>query len=114
MLDLKRITEIIHQATTATMIPPNNLKQEVSSAIRQILGMQLSLNLVSRPSSHNLTNRAATTLQWGEFYFEIASRFRSNPKVLFGIMNEPHDMPTSLVLKNNQVWCCCPHVLPVN
>ncbi|KAF7303586.1 Endoglucanase 1 [Mycena indigotica] len=45
---------------------------------------------------------AATTLQFGEFWFELARRFASNPRVIFGINNEPHDMPTQLILANNQ------------
>ncbi|PPR05071.1 hypothetical protein CVT24_010258 [Panaeolus cyanescens] len=45
---------------------------------------------------------AATTQQFQDFWHEIARRFVNNPKVVFGINNEPHDMPTDLVLKNNQ------------
>ncbi|KAF9479868.1 endoglucanase 1 [Pholiota conissans] len=45
---------------------------------------------------------AATTKQFGEFWHELARRFALNPKVVFGINNEPHDMPTDLILKNNQ------------
>jgi endoglucanase len=45
---------------------------------------------------------AATTAQFGAFWAELAFRFKTNPKVVFGINNEPHDMPTDLLLKNNQ------------
>ena len=45
---------------------------------------------------------AATTKQFKEFWHEMACRYVDNEKVIFGIMNEPHDMPTSLVLKNDQ------------
>lgn len=45
---------------------------------------------------------AATTAQFEEFWHEIAHRFVTNPKVVFGINNEPHDMPTQLILQNNQ------------
>ncbi|THH04003.1 hypothetical protein EW145_g5838 [Phellinidium pouzarii] len=45
---------------------------------------------------------AATTAQFGEFWAELAGRFVNNPKVVFGINNEPHDMPTELILENNQ------------
>ncbi|KAK7052582.1 endoglucanase 1 [Favolaschia claudopus] len=45
---------------------------------------------------------AATTKQFEDFWHELASRFVLNPKVVFGINNEPHDMPTELLLKNNQ------------
>ncbi len=45
---------------------------------------------------------AATSAQFGEFWGELAGRFKDNPKVIFGLMNEPHDMPTSLVLEDNQ------------
>ncbi|KAH7303555.1 endoglucanase 1 [Stachybotrys elegans] len=46
--------------------------------------------------------RAATTEQFAEFWGELASRFKDNERVAFGIMNEPHDMPTQLVFDNNQ------------
>ncbi|KAG8711114.1 hypothetical protein FRC09_020766, partial [Ceratobasidium sp. 395] len=46
--------------------------------------------------------KAATTAQFGAFWKELARRFVNNPKVIFGLMNEPHDMSTALVLKNNQ------------
>ncbi|KAJ7202139.1 endoglucanase 1 [Mycena pura] len=45
---------------------------------------------------------AATTRQFEEFWNELARRFVHNPRVVFGINNEPHDMPTQLVLENNQ------------
>lgn len=45
---------------------------------------------------------AATTAQFAEFWGELASRFKDNEKVIFGLMNEPHDMTTQLVLDNNQ------------
>jgi endoglucanase len=46
--------------------------------------------------------KAATTAQFGEFWQELAGRYKNNSKVIFGIMNEPHDMPTSLVLEDDQ------------
>lgn len=45
---------------------------------------------------------AATTAQFQAFWKELAGRYKHNDNVIFGIMNEPHDMPTSLVLKNDQ------------
>jgi endoglucanase len=45
---------------------------------------------------------AATTAQFGAFWGELARRFKSNERVLFGLMNEPHDMPSSLLLDNLQ------------
>jgi endoglucanase len=69
-------------------------------------------------------SKAATTAQFGAFWGELARRFVDNPKVIFGLMNEvcipfwtsdwrvrremianieqPHDIPTSLVLANDQ------------
>jgi endoglucanase len=46
--------------------------------------------------------KAATTKNIADFWAELSRRFIINTNVIFGIMNEPHDMPTSLVLKNNQ------------
>ncbi|RJE26158.1 hypothetical protein PHISCL_01508 [Aspergillus sclerotialis] len=45
---------------------------------------------------------AATTEQFAGFWRELASRFRYNPNVLFGINNEPHNMTTELILHNDQ------------
>ncbi|CAE6531591.1 unnamed protein product [Rhizoctonia solani] len=47
-------------------------------------------------------SKAATTAQFQTFWQEVSGRFKENEKVIFGIMNEPHDMPTSLVLQNDQ------------
>lgn len=46
---------------------------------------------------------AATTADFGKFWGRLAARFKDNEKVVFGINNEPHDMPTQLILLNNQV-----------
>ncbi|WVF66159.1 hypothetical protein IAT40_000899 [Kwoniella sp. CBS 6097] len=46
---------------------------------------------------------AATAAQFETFWYALASRFINNEKVIFSINNEPHDMPTSLVLSNDQV-----------
>ena len=45
---------------------------------------------------------AATTAQFGEFWQELAGHFNDNPNVIFGVVNEPHDMHTSLALINDQ------------
>ena len=46
--------------------------------------------------------KAATTAQFGAFWGELANRFKDNEKVIFGLMNEPHDMPSSLLIKGLQ------------
>ncbi|ORY18562.1 endoglucanase 1 [Clohesyomyces aquaticus] len=46
--------------------------------------------------------KSASTAQLASFWGELSTRFKSNPNVIFGIMNEPHDMPTELVLANDQ------------
>jgi aryl-phospho-beta-D-glucosidase BglC (GH1 family) len=45
---------------------------------------------------------AATTAQFGAFWGELGRRFASNEKVIFGLMNEPHDMPSALLVQNLQ------------
>ncbi|GJJ13891.1 hypothetical protein Clacol_008148 [Clathrus columnatus] len=45
---------------------------------------------------------AATTADFAIFWKNLASRFVNNEKVIFGINNEPHDMPTQLILLNDQ------------
>jgi endoglucanase len=46
--------------------------------------------------------KAATTEDLATFWAELSTRFIANTNVIFGIMNEPHDMPSSLVLQNDQ------------
>lgn len=41
---------------------------------------------------------AATTRQFRDFWQELARRFVRNPKVIFGINNEPHDMVTRFTI----------------
>jgi endoglucanase len=57
---------------------------------------------MSGPIIGSSNAKAATTAQFGTFWGELAKRFKDNEKVIFGLMNEPHDMPGSLVLANNQ------------
>lgn len=38
---------------------------------------------------------AATTAQFGAFWGELAGRFKSNEKVIFGLMNEVCDLPVN-------------------
>lgn len=45
---------------------------------------------------------AATVDQFASFWGELARRFADNENVIFGLMNEPHDMPSSLLLSNLQ------------
>ncbi|KAH8672843.1 glycoside hydrolase superfamily [Tricladium varicosporioides] len=47
-------------------------------------------------------SKAATTSQFATFWATLAGRFKSNEKVIFGLMNEPHDMNTNLILANDQ------------
>ncbi|KAF8318152.1 cellulase-domain-containing protein [Clavulina sp. PMI_390] len=61
----------------------------------------------NQPSSGSIIGstsdpKAATTAQFAAFWGAFAARFKDNEKVVFGLMNEPHDMYTSLVFKNNQ------------
>jgi len=46
--------------------------------------------------------KAAPTSSLAAFWGELAKRFIENPNVIWGIMNEPHTMPTQLVLENDQ------------
>ncbi|KXN81235.1 Endoglucanase 1, partial [Leucoagaricus sp. SymC.cos] len=53
---------------------------------------------------YGLHSNAATTDQFKDFWQELAGRFVYNPKVVFGINNEPHTMVRKLhlILKNDQ------------
>jgi endoglucanase len=44
------------------------------------------------------TTGAATAAQFGAFWKLLANEFKADPHVIFGLMNEPHDMSTSLWL----------------
>lgn len=46
--------------------------------------------------------KASSTENLAAFWGELSKRFMTNPNVIYGIMNEPHDMPTSLILENDQ------------
>ncbi|KAL5383677.1 hypothetical protein DPSP01_005782 [Paraphaeosphaeria sporulosa] len=61
----------------------------------------------SQPSSGSIIGNttdanASTTADFAAFWGELAKRFATNPNVILGLMNEPHDMPTELILSNNQ------------
>lgn len=61
----------------------------------------------SQPTSGSIIgdtsdSAAATTDDFAAFWGELASRFASNDFVVFGLMNEPHDMSTELIVDNNQ------------
>jgi endoglucanase len=61
----------------------------------------------SQPSSGSIIGntsdtKAATTENLATFWSTLSTRFIPNPNVIFGIMNEPHGMPTSLILQNDQ------------
>ncbi|KAI7512357.1 hypothetical protein KC347_g2543 [Hortaea werneckii] len=51
---------------------------------------------------NNSDPKAATSGQFGHFWRQLASRHIYNPNVIFGINNEPHDMPTAMIFRNNQ------------
>lgn len=55
-------------------------------------------SIIGMPSDLRLRPLSNSQFCWGE----LAGRFANNTKVIFGFMNEPHDMPTSLVLQNDQ------------
>ncbi|KIJ53787.1 glycoside hydrolase family 5 protein [Sphaerobolus stellatus SS14] len=61
----------------------------------------------SQPNSGSIIGdttdpNAASTDDFQAFWQELASRFVDNEKVVFGIMNEPHDLDTALLLANDQ------------
>ena len=59
---------------------------------------------ISGSTIGNLTDETAATFDhFQAFWTEFAGRFKDNEKVIFGIMNEPHDMPTTYVLANDQL-----------
>lgn len=55
-------------------------------------------SVIGNSSDPNVT----TTDQFAALWHKLPSRFRYNPNVLFGINNEPHNMTTELILRNNK------------
>ncbi|KAJ7075923.1 endoglucanase 1 [Mycena belliarum] len=89
--------DAIHHITTVkgayALIDPHNYMRYNDPSMQPFTGSVIGN--ISDP-------KAATTQQFEAFWHELALRFVSNPKVIFGINNEPHDMPTDLLLRNNQ------------
>ncbi|KAF1838880.1 endoglucanase 1 [Decorospora gaudefroyi] len=61
----------------------------------------------SQPTSGSIIGnetdpKAATTTQLATFWSTLSTRFLTNPNIIYGLMNEPHTMPTQLVLTNTQ------------
>lgn len=61
----------------------------------------------AQPSSGSIIGnttdaKAASTADFAAFWAELATRFAPNPNVILALMSEPHDMPTELILANNQ------------
>ena len=59
--------------------------------------LTLGINECTQVIGNTSDPTAATTEQFAEFWGELAGRFRTNPNVVFGINNEPHDMVSELV-----------------
>ncbi|QLH42635.1 MAG: glycoside hydrolase family 5 protein [Coxiellaceae bacterium] len=47
------------------------------------------------------TTSAVTTQNFADVWAHLAGEYKDNSKVIFELMNEPHDMSTELVLKND-------------
>lgn len=47
-------------------------------------------------------SRAVPLAHFADFWSRLAATFKNNPKVIFGLMNEPHDLPTEQWVKAAQ------------
>jgi len=72
-----------------------------------LLKLFIYFDLPSDPSQQPFTGsvigntsdpKAATTAQFAAFWGELALRFKNNPKVIFGLNNEPHDMVRFMII----------------
>jgi len=54
----------------------------------------LDLHNYARWNNAIINQGGPTNAQYASVWSQIASRYASNPKIIFGIMNEPHDLPS--------------------
>ncbi|TPX58187.1 hypothetical protein PhCBS80983_g03314 [Powellomyces hirtus] len=60
-------------------------------------------NLLLDPHNYNrYRGQLVTPDQLANFWTKLANRYKDNQKVMFGLMNEPHDQPTEDVFKTMQ------------
>jgi aryl-phospho-beta-D-glucosidase BglC (GH1 family) len=74
--------------------------QPFSGSVSHLIFINTIANLLgaSQVIGNTTDPTAATTAQFGAFWKELASRFAHNPKVVFGINNEPHSMVNAIYL----------------
>ncbi len=49
----------------------------------------------ARYRGHVIGGRTVSAADFADFWRRLAVRFKHDPRVIFGLMNEPHDMPTA-------------------
>lgn len=50
----------------------------------------------TRYYTNPIGSSSVTQAQFADFWSRLASSFKSNPKVIFALMNEPHDMDSTV------------------
>jgi len=58
----------------------------------------LDLHNYARWNGAVINQGGPTNAQYASLWSQIAAKYASNPKVIFGIMNEPHDLPQGVAL----------------
>ncbi|TFK39121.1 endoglucanase [Crucibulum laeve] len=54
----------------------------------------LDLHNYARWNGQIISQGGPTDAQYASLWSQVAAKYKSNPKIIFGIMNEPHDVPS--------------------
>lgn len=71
----------------------DRLQEVVTGATRKGLTVLLDPHDYARYFGKIIGSPGASNAAFADFWGRLAARFRSNPRVWFGLMNEPHDLP---------------------
>ena len=71
-----------------------HLKDFVSGATAKGITVLIDAHNYARYRGQVIGSAAVPTTAFGDFWSRLATVFKDNPHVLFGVMNEPHDMDT--------------------
>jgi len=88
--------EVVQPAAKAPLVPAEvqRLKDVVAAAARKNIVVLLDPHGYARYYGKVIGGTDVSDADFADFWGRLAAEFRSDPHVWFGLMNEPHDMPT--------------------